>query len=89
MSDQTPPRAAPYDTHPNFPFPAAVTLSCTVTVNGEEMSYQQLVPRPDWDVISSDPVMRAGYERQIRRALAETVVERLALPVTVRLPTPR
>lgn len=85
MSEPTPPHAAPYD---SFPFPERVTLRTSITVNGTEYGYQQLVPRHDWEAIRRDPALRAEYEHLVRRRLGEIIAERLAPPVTVHGPSP-
>ena len=70
------------------PLPLPVTLRTSVTVDGVEYGYQQLVPRHDWDVIARDPALRAGYERQLRANLGQALMERLNPPITVEMPTP-
>ncbi|MET9776217.1 hypothetical protein ABZ023_18485 [Streptomyces sp. NPDC006367] len=77
-----------YDFPSANPFAESVTLRVSLTVNGTEHGYQQLVPRFDWNVISRDPALRAEYERQLRRKLGEVIAERLAPPVTVLAPLP-
>ncbi|QFG13330.1 hypothetical protein SEA_GILGAMESH_138 [Streptomyces phage Gilgamesh] len=63
-----------------------VVMSVTLTVDGAEFTQEQLLDRYAWDLISSDPQMRAGYENSLRHKLAAAIVERLAPPVTVHVP---
>lgn len=70
------------------PLPLPVILRTSVTVDGVEHHYQQLVPRHDWDVIARDPALRAGYERQLRASFGQALMERLDPPVTVDMPPP-
>ncbi|MCX4976496.1 hypothetical protein [Streptomyces sp. NBC_00620] len=69
-------------------FGPSVILAATVTVNGETVTVQQDVDRAVWQRISSDPRLRADYERSLRQGLAAAVVERLNPSVTVHVPVP-
>ncbi|MFD9395013.1 hypothetical protein ACFWBB_31075 [Streptomyces sp. NPDC060000] len=88
MSEHTPPCTAPTAIEAEDPFPAPVVLSVTATVNGEEVGYRQMVPRNHWNAMVADPPMREGYERALRAHLGQVIVEYLAPPVRVHMPTP-
>ncbi|GAA5070640.1 hypothetical protein [Streptomyces similanensis] len=63
-----------------------VVLATTLTVDGMEFAYGVSVDPRAWERISRDPAIRAGYEHSLRLKLAESIVERLAPPVTVQMP---
>ncbi|MFD9190345.1 hypothetical protein ACFWCA_19205 [Streptomyces phaeochromogenes] len=68
---------------PFYAFGPFVVLAATVTVDGEDVTVQQVVDRLAWRCIDADPAMRAAYERRLRHDLAAALVDRLAPTVTV------
>ncbi|RZU28249.1 hypothetical protein EV284_6415 [Streptomyces sp. BK022] len=67
---------------------ACVQVSASLAVNGRVISYEQSLPLHEWRTISDDLAWREGYERHIRRCLAEALVDALNPPVVVRAPDP-